>query len=68
MENKNLPAFPIDRDNSVKHLPENQGLTKREYFAIEIAKGLCAGNRMNNAYIPDDAVRLADALLTSLNK
>ena len=74
MKEKRQSAFPItieDNGNaSVTHL----GLTKREYFAIQIATGLSVraiAGRHNGidemeVELPFYAVRLADALLKEL--
>lgn len=50
------------------------GLTKREYMALEITKGLVAGwavdigLRRTDATFTDQGVRIADALLAELEK
>ena len=74
MKEKRQSAFPItieDNGNaSITHL----GLTKREYFAIQIATGLSVraiAGRHNGidemeVELPLYAVRLADALLKEL--
>lgn len=74
MENERQSAFPItieDNGNaSITHL----GLSKREYFAIQIATGLSVraiAGRHNSIEqmeieVPLYAVRLADALLKEL--
>lgn len=74
MEKERQSAFPItieDNGNaSITHL----GLTKREYFAIQIATGLSVraiAGRHNGidemeVELPLYAVRLADALLKEL--
>lgn len=51
------------------------GLTKREYFAAMAMQGLCANPKYFDGsqegcmdILPDDAVRLADTLLSELEK
>lgn len=69
MENGKQGAFACAADSGYQ-----QGLTKREYFAIQIATGLsvrCIPGRHNGinemeVEVPLYAVRLADALLKAL--
>lgn len=69
MENEKQGAFACASDYGYQ-----QGLTKREYFAIQIATGLSVRSipgRHNGidemeAEVPLYAVRLADALLKAL--
>lgn len=75
MENRNKPAFSVSlKDNGNPSHPVAMGLTKREYFAIQIATGLSVRSipgRHNGidemeVEVPLYAVRLADALLKAL--
>lgn len=52
-------AFPWD---------ENQGLTKREYFATMAMQGLAARPDLAYELIPREAIEMADALIEALNK
>lgn len=69
MENEQQGAFACAADSGYQ-----QGLTKREYFAVHIATGLsvkCIPGRHNGinemeVEVPLYAVRLADALLKAL--
>lgn len=69
MENEKQGAFACAADSGYQ-----QGLTKREYFAIQIATGLSVRSipgRHNGidemeVEVPLYAVRLADALLKAL--
>ena len=51
---------------------ENNGLTKREYFAAMAMQGLCANSIPGNQHIPNnlasEAVVYADALIAELSK
>ncbi|MBK1987272.1 hypothetical protein A0J48_006940 [Sphaerospermopsis aphanizomenoides BCCUSP55] len=58
------PAFPsLDSEGSTL----DDGLSKREYFAVTIMQGLLAGGKHLLASTPGEAVRLADLLINRLN-
>lgn len=70
--NSTSPAFPAKDDWHT-----DGGLSKREYFAIKIAQGLCAcksdAYEVNNGCksvqpLVNDAIRIADELLKQLEK
>jgi hypothetical protein len=80
MDNKDMPAMPLSREDSIKYLQGDcvlSGLTKREHFA-----GLAMQSVLNNfnPYEQGDfdssdyrltvqhSVGLADALLAALDK
>lgn len=73
MENGKKPAF-YNPNSYFMQGDDGIGLTKREYFAIQIATGLsvrCIPGRHNGinemeVEVPLYAVRLADALLKAL--
>jgi hypothetical protein len=57
----NPPAFP-----SGYYVPENQGMTLRDYFAAKAMQGICASDpsiAMTNARIAAEAYDLADAMM-----
>lgn len=72
MENKNLPAFAsvaISGENGY----QQEGLTKREYFAGLAMQGYCGGeytgqSGMSFEQIAIWSVGMADALLKQLEK
>lgn len=70
MENKNLPAFAsvaISGENGY----QQEGLTKREYFAGLALQGMLAQKDINDRYKPniiENAVEFADLLLEQLEK
>lgn len=78
MENKNEPAFarPFSEDRHNGDRPEHHwpsdGLTKREYAAIQFANGLVAKYNLtepgDQAIISKMAVELADSLFTELSR
>ena len=57
MNNTNTPAFPVSDD------PFNKGLTKREYYELEIAKALIISDR-NVALL--DVPKMANAMTTKM--
>jgi hypothetical protein len=66
MENKDYPAFPIDK---------HEGLNKREYFAIKCLQAIIGTLNNNSAYDNDyidactkKAIRWADSLGKELTK
>ena len=68
-----MPNFYIDRSTPIQF--ESQSITKREYFAAMAMQGLCANPKYFDGsqegcmdILPDDAVRLADTLLSELDK
>lgn len=69
-------AFPVQRqlDASGDVLTYAEvGLTKREYFAIEFAKGMCASESESDGFWKDEkliarALERADRLLAELAK
>lgn len=79
MKNADMPAMPIEGEfwvDSTKPelgVESYQGLTKREIFAMHAMEGLLAANSgwrnsnpMTNGVIANEAVYLADALLSEL--
>ncbi len=79
------PAFPVtptnipvadelDPDTGILRAPRNNnGLTKREYFAARAMQGLLSGEGehwhfTNSIERTQNAVRMADALIAELNK
>ena len=63
MTNGENPAYPVPEYTQVS------GLTKRELFAAMAMQGLLAHDSDRRiAYIADDAVEAADALIAELNK
>lgn len=74
MNNLQQPAFPVPN----KLLPDGaggwvpmMGLTKLEYAAIEIAKGIMSNTLLadnEDEYIARDAVKIAKAVLEEANK
>lgn len=75
MENSNLSAFPISKEDANEYseeLPINTGLTKREYFAAMAMQGILASCfksfNPNPQDVAEDSIIFADALLTALNK
>ena len=71
MRNGDTPAFPnsfIDKSVSgINHTIVVDGLTKRQYAAIEMAKGLLASG-IDDTNLPLAAIDLADRLLSELEK
>lgn len=71
----NRPAFPTEEMHGDGEMVTKRhlGLTKREYAAIEMAKALvsASGNGgtvdYDDALVSQNAIRLADTLLTELN-
>lgn len=68
MKNADKPAMPPGSANI------NTGLTKREYAAIEIAKGLASATDQDGTWTTDAecistmAIKCADTLLEKLEK
>lgn len=65
-----LPAFPTAAQppaaGGIGGAFQFYGLTKREYAAVEILKGLAASTPWGHLPSTADAVRLADNLFTKL--
>lgn len=60
----NDPAFPTNYLKDDEH-----GLTKREYFAVQILQGILTGNNVSTlAAAVNNAVLCADLLIGTLNK
>lgn len=68
IKNGDMPAMPIFPDTGAGHAAAHHGLTKREQFAMAAMQGFCADGGMNPDNIPDASVRVADALLSELEK
>lgn len=78
IQNKNLPAFPVEISFNGKEKPQGiqttdssgweAGLTKREYFAAMAMQGLATNWSKSNMEIAANAVEIADALLAELEK
>lgn len=79
IENKDLPAFSCVGYDALGGGYQQDGLTKREYFAAKALQGLMTTlipttdnqlcpNYENVKYMADLAVSASDALLEALNK
>ena len=72
MDNKDMPAMPnTNPETYPTPCPINygHGLTKREHFAGLAMQGICAsGPVISNKLIVIESLRLADALLSELDK
>lgn len=71
----NDQAFPLEKDGTVQGKGKirlwTPGLTKREFFAGKALEGMIAGSQgiqITTAQFASQAVELADALITELNK
>lgn len=66
-----LPAFPLGGQGRLI-ASELNGLTRREYYAIQLFNGLIVGRRMTAAAahkkLVADAIRYADELINQLEK
>ena len=66
------PAFPtITSDDPTNPHVLNEGLTKREYFAVKILQGLVSNSRIAQEDVIsmlELAVTYSDALIYQLNK
>ena len=63
--NGNEPIYPDPAFGNIGAI----GLTKREYFAAMVMQGLCAlPTQLSINQITEFSVKIADALITELNK
>ena len=63
--NAEAQAFPSFQSNGETRLG-TEGLTKREYMAVQICAGLCAGHFDGDAV--ESAIKIADRLLAKLGQ
>ena len=73
MKNGQLPAFAVASINDVGDGIEQEGLTKREYFAAKAMQGYAGGEFTGQSGMPCEqiaewSVRMADALVYELAK
>lgn len=71
IKNADLPAMPIELNGFGQFEPVSYaGLNKREMFAMAAMQGLCShsGYYHHAAYLAQDAVMYADALLAELEE
>ena len=68
MKNADLPAMPLPLGSET--VVGQQGLTKREMFAMSAMQGLCAHSGDYHTFedLISDAVNYADALLEKLEQ
>lgn len=64
----NDPAHPTPEFYNDRQLGVTPGLTIREYFAAIALQGLLAARYIDLADLPRRAVKMADELITELNK
>ena len=66
MKNADMPAMPLPLGSET--VVGQQGLTKREMFAMAAMQGLCnhSGDYHEFSHLASDAVNYADALLAEL--
>lgn len=79
MKNADLPAMPIEFNGFGQYAPEcHGGLTKREMFAMHSMQGILShpdvkpsvgvGAELFESYVAEMSVKMADALLSALDK
>ena len=68
MKNGDMPAMPLPLGSET--VVGQQGLTKREMFAMAAMQGLCAhsGDYHEFSHLASDAVNYADSVLAELEK
>lgn len=71
--NPNDPAFPAveTHGDGVQQIRHHQGMTIRQFAAIEMAKGILASQTSNEfsfEQVSDNAIKQADTLLTRLEQ
>ncbi len=54
--------------NDVWYNPDNEGLTIREYYAGLALQGFKSNTNLSHAFIAEQCVKLADALIIELQK
>lgn len=71
MTNKDDSAYPCTPNFDGLHRLDEQGLTKREYFAVTLASSAMSMADIDSFSVQgasEIAVRFADALIAELNK
>lgn len=70
MKNRDMPAYPIEWEAYVEGSSPT-GLTKREYFAglaMQGMAGWCVRNCVDDENVAEWSVKMADSLLTELER